>query len=97
MLARGATLANCLWTLTHDQIAVYRDAQQAAAQGGAAFLDTIGWFCFLNECPTVVDHTVMYRENDHISQSYATELRGLFRSAFLQAEAATTPDMERQR
>ncbi len=97
LLARGATLAKCTWTLTADQIAVYQDAERAAAHGGAAFLDTIGWFCFEKQCPTVVGRTVTYRENDHISQSYATELRGLFRSAFLRAVAATTPVLQSQR
>jgi hypothetical protein len=85
LLARGATLAKCTWTLTADQISVYQDAERAATHGGAAFLDTIGWFCFQKQCPTVVGRTVTYRENDHISQSYATELRRLFRAAFIRA------------
>ncbi|HXJ65242.1 MAG TPA: acyltransferase family protein [Actinomycetota bacterium] len=82
LLAHGATLASCTWTLTPEQIGVYRAAQLAATGAGAAFLDTWGWFCFERQCPTVVGHTVTYRENDHISPSYATELRELFRAAF---------------
>ena len=82
---RGATLGTCLSMLTADQISVYQDAERAATDGGAAFLDTTGWFCFQKQCPAVVGRTVTYRENDHISQSYGKELRGLFRTAFVRA------------
>jgi peptidoglycan/LPS O-acetylase OafA/YrhL len=85
LLARGATLGSCNWTLTHDQVSVYQDAEGAAIGGGASFLDTIGWFCYDKHCPAVVGHTVTMRENDHITASYATELRALFRHAFTQA------------
>jgi len=82
---RHATLRTCTWKLTDDQISVYQDAERAATQGGAVFLDTLGWFCYQKQCPAVVGHTVTYRENDHISQSYGKELRGLFRAAFVRA------------
>jgi peptidoglycan/LPS O-acetylase OafA/YrhL len=82
LLARGATLAKCTWTLTDDQISVYQDVARAARSGGAAFLDTIGWFCLENQCPMVIGRTVAYRDNDHISVTYALELRELFRTAF---------------
>ncbi len=54
----------------------------------AAFIDTIGWFCFENQCPMVVGHAITYRDNYHISTTYALELRQLFRDAFTQALAA---------
>jgi hypothetical protein len=85
LLARDATLAKCTWTLAHEQVSVYEDAARAAASSGAAFLDTIGWFCFENHCPMVIGRTVTYRDNDHITKTYATELRGLFRDAFTRA------------
>jgi peptidoglycan/LPS O-acetylase OafA/YrhL len=85
LLARDATLAKCTSTLGHEQVSVYEDAARAAASSGAAFLDTIGWFCFENQCPMVIGRTVTYRENDHITKTYATELRGLFRDAFTRA------------
>jgi peptidoglycan/LPS O-acetylase OafA/YrhL len=82
LLARDATLATCTRTLTGDQISVYEDVARAAENGGAAFLDTIGWFCFENQCPMVVGQTITYRDIDHITQTYALELRELFRAAF---------------
>jgi len=88
LLARGATLKSCTSTLSHDQLSVYRGVAKAADAGGAAFIDTIGWFCYEDECPMVVGHTVTYRDNDHISTTYALELRELFRDALTQALAA---------
>ncbi len=84
LLARGATLATCNWTLTPAQVFVYRGEERAAMGGGASFLDTIGWFCYHKQCPVIVGHTVTFRENTHITASYATELRALFRNAFTQ-------------
>ena len=48
-------------------------------------MDTIGWFCFQGQCPMVVGHTVTFRDNDHITQTYALELRGLFHDALTRA------------
>jgi hypothetical protein len=85
LLAQGATLGTCNWTLTHDQVSVYRDVERAAVGAGASFLDTIGWFCYQKQCPAVVGHTVAFREFGHITATYATELRALFRDAFTRA------------
>jgi peptidoglycan/LPS O-acetylase OafA/YrhL len=82
LLGRHATLATCTWTLTDNQISVYEKVARAAARGGAAFIDTIGWFCFENQCPMVIGNTISYRDNDHVTQTYVLELRELFRDAF---------------
>jgi hypothetical protein len=88
--ARGARLSTCTRTLSASQIAAYRAAQRATTVGGALFLDTVGWFCFDRQCPAVVGHTVAYRVRDHISRTYATEIRGLFRTAFRRTLAQMT-------
>jgi hypothetical protein len=85
LLARGATLGTCIRTLGANQMSAYEDAERAAKRGGGAFLDTIGWFCYEGQCPAVVGRTVTYREDDHITRTYATELRALFRAAFIRA------------
>ena len=87
LLGGGATLATCTSTLSPAQISVYLAAERATTHAGAAFLDTISWFCFERQCPSVVGHTVTYREHDHITATYATERRGLFRDAFIQGVA----------
>jgi peptidoglycan/LPS O-acetylase OafA/YrhL len=88
LLARDATLAKCSWTLTDGQLSVYEDVAKTALGGGAAFIDTIGWFCFENQCPMVIGRTISYRDNDHITQTYALELRELFRDAFKLASSS---------
>jgi hypothetical protein len=82
LLSRGATLATCTWTLTADQVSVYRDVERVAQDRGVGFVDTMGWFCFEDQCPMVVGRTIAHRDTDHITKSYALELRELFRDAF---------------
>jgi hypothetical protein len=82
LLAHDATLGTCTKTLSGDQISVYKQAARAAHDRGAAFIDTIHWFCFQGRCPMVIAGTVAYRDNDHISKTYALELREVFRQAF---------------
>jgi hypothetical protein len=83
--ARDATLAKCTSRLAPVQVSLYEDAARAASSSGAQFLDTLGWFCFESQCPMVIGHVVTYREDDHISMTYATALKELFRAAFVHA------------
>src|SRR5262249_31007456 len=56
-----------------------------ADTSGVVFLDTIGWFCSNNECPTVIDGKIAYRDEHHITSTYATALAAPFRIAFQRA------------
>jgi hypothetical protein len=85
LLAHDATLATCTGTLSNGQLSMYEDAASVTQSGGGAFLDTIGWFCFEDRCPMVIGHTIAYRDTDHITKTYALELRELFRDAFTRA------------
>jgi peptidoglycan/LPS O-acetylase OafA/YrhL len=87
LLARNATLASCTRALSDEQLSVYRDVARTTRRRGAAFLDTIGWFCYQRQCPMVIGNTVVYRDSTHITQTYALELRELFRAAFAGAVA----------
>jgi peptidoglycan/LPS O-acetylase OafA/YrhL len=87
LLARGAKLATCTRTLTQDQVSLYADAGRVVRDQGGAFMDTIGWFCFEQQCPMVVGRTISYRDTDHVTQTYVLELRELFRDAFESAVA----------
>jgi len=82
-LANHTKLPACTSKLVADQITVYTKARQAATHAGAAFLNTIGWFCYDDLCPAVVGHTVSYRTHDHITKTYGEQVRYRFRSAFL--------------
>jgi hypothetical protein len=88
LLARGARLSTCMSTLSDDQVSLYEDASAATQVSGGAFLDTLGWFCFERRCPMVVGRTVAYRDTDHITRSYALELRALFRDELQRALSA---------
>jgi peptidoglycan/LPS O-acetylase OafA/YrhL len=86
LLARKATLSTCAWAASDDQLSLYLDVGRATQSHGAAFLDTVGWFCFEKQCPMVVDRTIVYRDDrGHVTQTYALELRALFRHAFKRA------------
>jgi hypothetical protein len=79
----GATLRTCTARLTDAQIKVYLAAERAAKENGGAFLNTIGWFCYQDECPAVIGHTVSYRVSDHITMHCGLRVRPQFRRAFL--------------
>jgi peptidoglycan/LPS O-acetylase OafA/YrhL len=82
LLARHATMATCTTTLTTEQVALIAGAQRTVAARGAAFIPTLGWFCYQRSCPMIVGTTATYRDADHISETYALELRALFGRAF---------------
>jgi peptidoglycan/LPS O-acetylase OafA/YrhL len=87
LLARHATMATCARSLTPDQRRVYASVARVTRRRGAAFIDTLGWFCSGNLCPMVIGNTVAYRDPTHITRTYALELRELFRQAFDRAVA----------
>jgi hypothetical protein len=52
-------------------------------------MNTLGWFCFQHECPMVVGNTIVFRDDSHITRTYAIRLRGLFREALNRAVSAS--------
>jgi hypothetical protein len=62
-----------------------------AKVSGFGFLKTRGWFCYQNQCPTVVASTIVYRDTGHITKTYALKLIGPFRSAFRHCILDTCP------
>jgi hypothetical protein len=83
--AKGATLGTCTRTLSAAQTSAYETARQAATSAGSVFMDSIGWFCYDEQCPGVVGHTVTHRIRDHITKTYALKLRLLFRGVLARA------------
>jgi peptidoglycan/LPS O-acetylase OafA/YrhL len=49
-------------------------------------ISTVQWFCTTTSCPTVVNHTVMYFDADHVSVHFATMLTGLMDAALVKAK-----------
>lgn len=85
LLAGDANMAKCGSRPTPAQLAIGETIQSATRAAGATYIDTRGWFCFENDCPMVIGHTIAWLDHSHITQSYAKELASTFRSAFTRA------------
>jgi hypothetical protein len=57
----------------------YRQVQsQVARKYGAIYLDPVPWLCSETKCPPVIDGTVVYKDNSHITYGIAKKLGPLF-------------------
>jgi len=54
---------------------------EAQRDAGATVIDTEQWFCIGGQCPLIVDHLLVYRDQHHISTPYAKFLSGLLGEA----------------
>ena len=51
------------------------DGTKAATETvGGAFIDVDPWFCWRGICPMVIDHTIVFRDREHITSTYAARL-----------------------
>jgi peptidoglycan/LPS O-acetylase OafA/YrhL len=48
--------------------------QAAAASAGAGYIDTQPWFCSGNFCAVIVDNLLVYRDDNHLTDTYASWL-----------------------
>jgi hypothetical protein len=88
LFRRGATLRSCLFRQPADADSLQEiPAAQAA---GARTIDTRGWFCSGDLCPTVVGSVVTYSDDKHISATYARRLIPAFAE---QMAPFLTPDL----
>ena len=85
LLGRNATMARCTALVNEDQLFFYEQIGQTVKASGGRFIDTSGWFCFLNRCPMVVGKTITRRDLAHVTVTYALQLEPAFRRAFKQA------------
>ena len=81
LLSRRFAQTGCTETLASNQAALTGDVARVAADDHAGFIDPTGWFCDLGQCPLVVDNIIAYRDNNHVSQTYAEALSGTLGSA----------------
>ena len=85
----GRPVLDCLASYGDDPVACARprsaavDAALLTATSevvrpvGATFVDPTDWFCTRQACPVVVNSTIVYLDDTHVSASYATQLAGL--------------------
>jgi peptidoglycan/LPS O-acetylase OafA/YrhL len=75
LLRSGATLGDCTLTWTADTTAEYA-AMRSIVQSHPKdrLLPTRSWFCAGNKCPLVIGDMIVYRDYQHITDTYARHL-----------------------
>ena len=82
LLASHATPAGCSESLAPSEPDTTSLIAQTAAGNHVGFIDTTGWFCSQNNCPLVVGNLIAYRDDNHVTQTYAKALSSAFQTAF---------------
>ncbi len=82
LLSRHASMAKCTTTWPPAALQPYDDIAEQVRNLGIGFLDTRGWFCFEYQCPAVVGRTIVYKDNHHITSTYALRRAATFRAGF---------------
>ena len=44
-------------------------------------IDPVNWFCGSKSCPVIVGNTLVYRDNSHMSATYAAQIAPLLSDA----------------
>lgn len=74
LLRPRVTLQDCAAPGSALSLAVTAAVAGAASDAGAAYVPTAGWFCVDNYCPTVLGELLPYRDQNHVSDTYARYL-----------------------
>jgi peptidoglycan/LPS O-acetylase OafA/YrhL len=87
LLARGATMRTCSSRATVVELQTDAAVAAAAAKQRVGFITVTGWFCGRASsvavlCPLVVNKTISWVDQGHISATYGGELATPFRNAF---------------
>ena len=48
--------------------------KSVVTQNGGSYVDTEPWFCTTSTCAVMVDNLVVYRDDNHVTQTYASFL-----------------------
>jgi hypothetical protein len=64
---------------------------QVVSQNGGTYLDTRPWFCTKTTCGVMVDNLLVYRDDNHITQSYASFLTPAVKPWLQRAMAGAPP------
>ena len=73
-LLRARTLGSCAAPGSDLSLLATDAVRRAAAEGGATYVSTAAWFCIENYCPTVLGELLPYRDQNHVSDTYARYL-----------------------
>ena len=81
LLKPGANMGTCTFALPSARTARNAQAASVARTMGIKYVDVEPYLCAFNLCPTVIGRNIAYRNRNHISQTYASQLAGPFASA----------------
>ncbi len=87
LLATGASMRTCSSKATLVELQTDASVAAAAAKAHVGFMNVTGWFCAHASsvavlCPMVVNRTIGWIDQGHISSTYGLELSTPFRNAF---------------
>jgi hypothetical protein len=87
LLASGATMRTCASKATLVELQTDTSVARVAAKQKVGFMNVTGWFCGRASsvavlCPLVVNRTISWIDQGHISETYGLELATPFRNAF---------------
>jgi peptidoglycan/LPS O-acetylase OafA/YrhL len=87
LLATGANMRTCSSKATLVELQTDQAVAKAAAKAHVGFMNVDGWFCARASsvavlCPMVVNRTIGWIDQGHISSTYGLELSTPFRNAF---------------
>ena len=68
--------------------------QAVVTANGGTYLDTRPWFCTTTTCATMVDNLVVYRDDNHITQTYVSFLAPAVEPALQRAMSGLPPTTE---
>lgn len=74
LLRRKATMATCTAGINSLRALGNGAAARAARREKATFVDLSDWFCARNRCPTVIGTMIAYKDDNHVSRTYALHL-----------------------
>jgi hypothetical protein len=87
LLSSGSTMRTCASKATLLELQTDAAVAVAAAKQKVGFMNVTGWFCARASsvailCPLVVNRTISWIDQGHISETYGLELATPFRNAF---------------
>ena len=72
--AADSTMGTCTTAASPRSVQGILATRRAADEVGVPLVNVAALTCFEQACPVVVDRTVVYRDDDHISMTWATRL-----------------------
>ena len=74
LTSRGATLLGCMSAPDSRSLQMIAATRAAAVLTSVQYVDPEKWFCWHEQCPSVVGDLITMRDREHISADYAAHL-----------------------